>query len=39
MNSDFGPFKWWRVLVAIVATTGVALATVIAVSIIAGVIR
>lgn len=39
MNNDFGPFKWWRVFVAIVATVTVALATVLSVSILAGFVR
>lgn len=39
MNSDSGPFRSWRVFVPIIATAGVALATVLAVSILAGVIR
>lgn len=39
MNSDLGPFKWWRVFVALIATAVVALATVLAASILAGIIR
>jgi len=37
--NDFGPFKWWRVLVAITATAAVALATVLSVSILTGIVR
>lgn len=39
MNNEFGPFKWWRVFVAIVATMTVALATVLSVSILTGIVR
>ncbi len=39
MNNEFGPFRWWRVAVAIFATVAVALATILSVSILAGIIR
>ena len=39
MNNDFGPFRWWRVAVAVFGTAVVALATILSVSIIAGIIR
>jgi len=39
MNRDFGPFRWWRVVIAVLATATVALATVLSVSILAGLIR
>lgn len=39
MNNEFGPFRWWRVAVAVFGTPVVALATMLSVSILAGIIR